>query len=407
MLSRDRGGFASGLVGGEPPQIAPPAAAMAARIRERTPIVEAYFAREAPRIAAAARAVAERFERGGGLYAFGRGAYATDAAHLSVEFVHPVIVGKRALPAFDLSAAPEAFVAALAGPNDVVVAFGPPGGDRDAAGALDTAARRGALTLALPGTAGEFAFPAPCSDEHIHQEAFELLGHTLYESVHLFLEGRGRGNGTGASSFLYPFLSDSAPGATPADVTSSILRKVEDGARLREAVAATQASAVAAAAAAIHERLARGGRILAFGNGGSATDATDFVLDCVAPPPGMTVVPALSLACEPAVLSALGNDVGIEFTFARQIIARAQTADVVLAFSTSGGSKNVVAALEECRSRGLYVVAVLGYDGGDIMRRDLADIAIVVDSADIPRIQETQATIYHVLRERLGRLDAA
>jgi len=379
------------------------ATALAARIRARLPVVRAFFAREAPRITAAARALAERIERGGCLYAFGRDAYATDAAHLSVEFVHPVIVGKRALPAFDVSTAPEPFIAALVGPDDIAMALGPPGGDPVLAGVLAVAARRGALTLALPGTYADFAFDAPTEDEHIHQEVFELLGHTLYESVHVFLEQRGRGEGTGASSFLYPFLNDgTAPSVDSTDVSASILRKVADGEALREAVAVTQTHALAAAAAAMDARLARGGRILALGNGGSATDATDFVLDCIMPAPGLVTIPALSLACEPAILTAIGNDVGVELAFMRQLIARAKPNDIVLAFSTSGGSKNVVAALEEARARGLLSVALLGYDGGEIVRRGLADFALVVASADIPRIQETQATIYHVLRERLG-----
>jgi D-sedoheptulose 7-phosphate isomerase len=371
-------------------------------------VVRDYFAREAPRITAAARAVADRFARDGCLYAFGRAAYATDAAHLSVEFVHPVIVGKRALPAFDISAAPAAFCAALVGPDDIAVAFGPPPGDASSAAVLAGAAARGALTLALPGTGADFAFPAPDADEHIHQEIFELVGHTLYESVHVFLEGRGHGNGAGAASFLYPFLSgESAPRAESADVTASILRKVADGEALRERVAATQAGLLGAAAAALDARIARGGRLLALGNGGSATDATDFVLDCVLPPADLAAIPALSLAGEPAILTAIGNDVGMERTFTRQIIARALPNDSVIVFSTSGGSKNVIAALEEARGRGLTSLAILGYDGGEIVRRQLADYAVVVESADIPRIQETQATIYHVLREELGRPHAA
>lgn len=380
------------------------AAEIAARIRARGPLVRAFFAREVAQIAAAARAIAARFERGGSLYAFGREAYATDAAHLSVEFVHPVIVGKRALPAFDLSAAPEAFARALLGPDDIAIGLGPPGGDPLVDGILVAAAGRGALTLALPGSHGDFAFAAPCADEHVHQEVFELVGHTLYESVHVFLEQRGYGSGTGASGFLYPYLDErTVPSCDDSDVIVSIERKVADGEALRERVASTQAEAIAEAARAIDRCLARGGRILALGNGGSATDANDFVLDCVLPVVGMARVAALSFASEPAVLSAIGNDVGMELTFARQAIARAKASDVVLAFSTSGGSKNVVAVLEETRSRGLLGIAILGYDGGEIVRRGLADLAIVVESSDIPRIQETQATIYHVLRERLGR----
>lgn len=376
---------------------------IAERVRARAPIVRAFFAREAPRIAAAARALAERFEAGGTLYAFGRDAYATDAAHLSVEFVHPVIVGKRALPAFDISAAPEAFVCGLVGGNDIAIGLAAPGGDALVDRVLAEAARRGALALALPGTVGDFAFAAPCADEHVHQEVFELVGHTLYESVHVYLEQRGRGDGTGASSFLYPYLDGATvPSVADGDVIASIARKVADGEALRETVAATQAETLAATVRAIDRRLALGGRILALGNGGSATDATDFVLDCMLPARGMVPVAALSLAAEPAVLTAIGNDVGIELAFTRQLIARAKSNDVVLAFSTSGGSKNVVTALDEARARGLLSVAILGYDGGEIVRRGLADHALVVGSSDIPRIQETQATIYHVLRERLA-----
>jgi D-sedoheptulose 7-phosphate isomerase len=185
------------------------------------------------------------------------------------------------------------------------------------------------------------------------------------------------------------------------DVARSIVAKALDGERLREQIAERQAEAIARAARAVAERLARGGRVLAFGNGGSSTDATDFAIDCVEPPPGMQPVAALSLACEPAILSAIGNDVGIELVFSRQIIAQARAADVAFAFSTSGGSKNVVAALFEARKRGLLTVALLGYDGGEIARKGLADHAIVVDCDYIPRIQEAQGAIYHELRRGL------
>src|SRR5579884_3131237 len=85
-----------------------------------------FFECEAPRLAQACSMMAQRFLRGGRLLAFGRGQYATDAMHVSVEFIHPVIVGKRALPALDVSAAPEAWIDALAGADDMVMSFGPP-----------------------------------------------------------------------------------------------------------------------------------------------------------------------------------------------------------------------------------------------------------------------------------------
>ena len=379
-------------------------ARVATRLRERNPIVREYFAVQAPRIARACQAMAERFLQGGRLYAFGRGPYATDAAHVSVEFIHPVIVGKRALPAADVSAAPAAAIETLAGADDMAIAFGPPEGDDELLAVLGRASRAGALTLALPGGEATFAFPAPTTDPHIHQELFEILGHTLYESVHVFFEHRQLGHDVGASGFLYPYLGSGKQETGPIldDVAASIVAKASDGELLRDQVAERQAEAIADAAAAISERLARGGRVLAFGNGGSATDATDFVIDCIEPSAGMRTVPALSLASEPAVLSAIGNDVGIELVFMRQIIAQSRPADVAFALSTSGGSKNVIAALAEARKRGLLTVALLGYDGGDIARNGLADHTIVVDCDYIPRIQETQAAIYHVLREELG-----
>ena len=133
----------------------------------------------------------------------------------------------------------------------------------------------------------------------------------------------GSGDDVGASAFLYPFLgSQGRPQAdTLADVAASIRQKAGDDERLRTLAAAEQAEPLAAAAVAIHDRLARGGTIIAFGNGGSATDANDFVLDCLAPPPGLAPIRAISLAMEPANISAIGNDVGIELVFLRQLIA--------------------------------------------------------------------------------------
>jgi D-sedoheptulose 7-phosphate isomerase len=377
---------------------------VAERLRARGAVIGAFFEREAVRLTAASAQMAERFERGGRLFAFGRGPYATDAAHLSVEFVHPVIVGKRALAGVDASNAMEAMLAQLTTPDDIAIGLGPPEGDPEVMRALGLARERGLMTVALPGEPSEaaYAFGAPTQDVHVHQELFELLGHSLYETVHVFLEHRSHATEAGAAGFLYPFLG--AAGNPPLDRTSvaaSIVAKAIDGERLREIVAQRQSGAIARAAVAIADRLRLGGRILTFGNGGSATDATDFALDCLDAADGMRPVPALSLAAEPAILTAIGNDVGLELIFVRQIIAQSRPADIAFAFSTSGGSKNVVAALGEARARGLLTVALLGYDGGEIARRGLADHTVVVESDYIPRIQETQAAIYHVIRQTL------
>jgi D-sedoheptulose 7-phosphate isomerase len=107
---------------------------------------------------------------------------------------------------------------------------------------------------------------------------------------------------------------------------------------------------------------------------------------------------------EPANVTAIANDVGTEVIFLRQLIAQARPEDVAVGISTSGGSRNVIVALEEARKRGLTTMALLGYDGGEIVRRGLADFPLVVHSDYIPRIQEVQASIYHIIRENLEAL---
>ena len=125
------------------------------------------------------------------------------------------------------------------------------------------------------------------------------------------------------------------------------------------------------------------------------------MIDCIAPPAGYRPIPAVSLALEPANITAIANDVGTDVIFLRQLIAQARPADVAVAISTSGGSRNLIVALEEAQKRKMVTVALLGYDGGEILRRGLADFPVVVRSDYIPRIQEVQASIYHIIRESI------
>jgi len=383
------------------------ASALSARVEQRllrrNELFEAFFAREARRLAEACREMSDRFLAGGRLLAFGRGPYATDAQHVSVEFVHPVIVGKRALPALDLSLLFGPWLEALVRPEDMVMGFGPPEGDPEVAAALAAARGRRAMTFALPGREGSYAVEAATDDPFMHQELVEILYHTLWETVHVFFEHRELGHEVGDAGFLYPFLGRGKQDAADlvGEVAASIRMKVADDAALRTRVAEEEADAIGEAVLALHERLAQGGKLILFGNGGSATDANDWTIDCVAPPAGWRPVPAVSLSLEPANISAIANDVGTDVIFLRQLIAQARPGDVAIAISTSGGSRNVIAALEEARKRDLLTVALLGYDGGEIVRRGLADVAVVVRSDYIPRIQEVQASIYHVIRESL------
>ena len=377
---------------------------LAVRSREellrRNEIFDAFFKSEAPRLAEACHEMSRRFLAGGRLLAFGNGSAATDAQHVSVEFVHPVIVGKRALPALDLGPEFERRLPVILHPQDMVMGFAFPERDEAVERSLGVARERGALTFALAGEVGDYPFDLPDEDPFVCQEVFEVLYHMLWETVHVYFEHREQGHDVGASAFLYPFLGSEEQKleGVVKEVQGSMLQKMEEVNGMRAAVAETEAGAISEISAAVARRLASGGKIIAFGNGGSATDANDLVADCVSPPPGFGTVPAVSLAAEPANITAIANDVGVEAIFLRQLIAHAGPEDVAIGISTSGGSPNILAALAEARKRGLLTVGIVGYDGGRVLSERLADHAVVVRSDYIPRIQEVQASVYHVLR---------
>ena len=229
--------------------------------------------------------------------------------------------------------------------------------------------------------------------------------------MHVFFEHRGLLEGrtaepvhdTGASSFLYPFLAEQEHDleAVMGDVRDSVMVKSDDIGQLRAQTLTGNRDELVRAAGTLRQALDRGGRLLALGNGGSATDAMDMVADFRTPPDalGLPPRPALDLTEDAAILTAIANDIGPEAIFARQIIAHGRAEDVLVTLSTSGGSENVIAALAEARRRKLTTVAMVGYDGGKIAAERLADHVIVTRSEHIPRIQEAQASACHALRE--------
>ena len=387
-----------------------------ALVRDRAEAGERFFPPEAERIARLCHRMAERFARGGRLLALGRTPAArSDARHVAVEFVHPVIVGKRALPAIALAGEGGPLPAQLeliAEPGDIVLAFGLEDGCAETAAALELAVRRGCLTIAFAPDAAEWVFEPP-GDPFVRQELVETLYHVLWELVHVFFEHRGLLEGrpagavhdTGASSFLYPFLAEQEDDleAVVADVRASVLMKGRETTALRVETIGAHADVLAAAAADLRDGFAGGGRLLALGNGGSATDAMDAVADFHTPLAGGPARPALDLTEDAAILTALANDIGPDAIFARQVIAHGRTGDVLLALSTSGASVSVLAALAEARRRGVRTIAMVGYDGGRIAAEGLADHVVVARSEHIPRIQEAHAGAYHVLRELVER----
>ncbi len=191
------------------------AAIVSARFEQSMSVPETFFEKEAGRVAEACWAMARRFHQGGRLLAFGNGAWATDAQHVSVEFVHPVIVGKRALPALALtndSATLSGLMAGgkadmpfvrqlhiLARPQDIALGFSPDGRCANVVAALETARRKGLLTLGLTGGNGgllkqaelDFCFVVQTHDPLVIQETHETLYHILWELVHIFFEHEG------------------------------------------------------------------------------------------------------------------------------------------------------------------------------------------------------------------------
>jgi D-sedoheptulose 7-phosphate isomerase len=423
--------------------------------RHREAVLEAgerFFAARAAALANACWGMAQRFHRGGKLVIYApQGPAFSDAQHNAVEFIHPVLVGKRALPA--ISARTPAQLRLLAGPDDIRLGI--------------TSRDLGELPAGLQvafgdGGAGaaEHAFAVGAGDPLVAQEVQETAYHELWELVHVFFEHEGllqeggeqeacltcgdvaepaavvragpeglvrtaRGeeecdlslvdpvapgelvmvHGKVALEKLkpierfslefYPFLSTSGGGegqGVPevlADVARSVRMKWDEVAGLRRKL---DVAAIEGALADLARRVGAGAKVLAFGNGGSATDAADLAADLLA-----LGVPAIDLSGEPAVLTAVGNDIGFDEVFARQVIALGRPGDVAVALSTSGRSRNADRALEQAKRQGLLTLGLVGYGGGGWKEAGFLDHLLVVDSAYIPRIQEAQATIYHAL----------
>ena len=176
----------------------------------------------------------------------------------------------------------------------------------------------------------------------------------------------------------------------------AILRKAEESARVLREFAAAQGPAIAACAREVAARLARGGRLLAFGNGGSACDAAHVAVEFVHPVlEKRRAWPALALGQDVALLSAVGNDTDFARALADQLELLARPEDVALGISTSGRSANVVRALRLARQRGLLTVGLTGRDGGELPGQ--CDHCFVVPSWSIHRIQEAHVLFLHLL----------
>ncbi len=211
--------------------------------------------------------------------------------------------------------------------------------------------------------------------------------------------------GAGAIESLYPFLYSGTTdlSAVIEEVRRSTVAKAEEITRLRRVVRTRDSARLMSCARDAATRFARGGRLLAFGNGGSATDAQQLATLFLNPGADARPLPALGLANDTSVVTALGNDIGVEVIFARQIAALGRRSDIAVGLSTSGNSDNLLRAFDEASRRGMLTIGIAGYEGGRMAELDSIDYLFVAPSSSVHRIQEAQTTIYHVLWELTQR----
>jgi len=201
------------------------------------------------------------------------------------------------------------------------------------------------------------------------------------------------------TDFLYPFIEGDETDAEAllADLAHSAEGKWELSAAIRMKTLAACEEQIQATATTMAARFRAGGRLFTFGNGGSATDA-EAVAHLYTQPPGGEALPARSLADDQAVLTALGNDVGFELVFSRQLIAHGRPDDIAMGFSTSGNSDNLMRAFAEARKQGMFTVGLAGSDGGRMAAPDSpVEQCLVARSDSVHRIQEAQAALIHAL----------
>jgi D-sedoheptulose 7-phosphate isomerase len=222
-------------------------------------------------------------------------------------------------------------------------------------------------------------------------------------------EGPPRPDNQDAAQALYPFLSAGTAdlGSVIEEVRRSTVAKVNEIVELRAKVCSRYASELRSCAREMAGRFAMGGRLFAFGNGGSATDAQAIATLFLDPGPRMRPLPAFGLANDTSVVTALCNDIGVDVVFSRQISAFGRKEDIAVGLSTSGNSPNLIRALDEASLRGLLTIGIAGYEGGKMAELSRIDYLFVVPSTSVHRIQEAQSTIYHALWElTLGALES-
>lgn len=182
------------------------------------------------------------------------------------------------------------------------------------------------------------------------------------------------------------------------EIEEKIRKVYEESIKVKEQFFKENINLIKEVAEVIAKSLNEGGKILIFGNGGSATDAShiaaEFINRFKRERPGL---PAIALNTDMAVLTAIANDYDYSEVFARQVKALGQSGDIVIGISTSGSSRNVIKAVEVAKKRGLKSIAFTSSKGEKLISK--VDYAFVVPSENTPRIQETHITLGHILCE--------
>ena len=199
---------------------------------------------------------------------------------------------------------------------------------------------------------------------------------------------------------LYPFLHGKAQ--EPAKLEAALLYSVEEKARDSRDTNARyfggQAAMLVAAAKAVANVYRQGGRLFSMGNGGSSCDASHVAVEFLHPvTAGRPALAAINLVADIAMISAVGNDIGFDHVFVRQIIAQGRAGDALIGFSTSGNSANLIAAFAKAREMGIVTIGLAGGDGGRMKSSGLVDHLLSVPTSSIHRIQECHVAAYHIL----------
>jgi len=185
-------------------------------------------------------------------------------------------------------------------------------------------------------------------------------------------------------------------------IHSEIVKGLEESARIKKAIAESKIDEIASMVKLIITAYKMGGKVVLFGNGGSAADAQHLAGELVGQfKLNRQALPAIALTTNTSTLTAVANDYGYEVAFSRQVEALVNEKDVVIGISTSGNSPNVIEAMKMAKMKGAKTIGLTGGNGGKLA--EVADLALIVPSDSAPRIQEAHITIGHIVCELVER----